>query len=280
MLHECLHAEWGPTLSGVLADRQELRVRRETARLLLPSIARWGRLWRGRTRWRRPRASCRSTSTSCSTGSAGSTPPIAATSTSGRPVWPEPLRDGGARLVARLLNSLTAARVPGARISRRWRRLLDGPARLRSAALPIAAPPSAKPPERHTHATRLVRRGRGSPRRGAGVADRNRLESGRRETYRGFESRPLCMVDSSEAPNQARSGGDGRGGGCVNRRLPDGPVGRGPVRRRLPDPVRGADPRRHLRGGAGRPGARHPRRAPGRWVCSGWSGWRGGCGPG
>jgi hypothetical protein len=26
------------------------------------------------------------------------------------------------------------------------------------------------------------------------VADRNRLESGRRETYRGFESRPLCMV--------------------------------------------------------------------------------------
>lgn len=38
VLHECLHAEWGPTLSGVLADRQELRVRRETARLLLPSI--------------------------------------------------------------------------------------------------------------------------------------------------------------------------------------------------------------------------------------------------
>lgn len=37
-LHECLHAEWGPTLSGVLEERQELRVRRETARLLLPSI--------------------------------------------------------------------------------------------------------------------------------------------------------------------------------------------------------------------------------------------------
>lgn len=37
-LHECLHAEWGPTLVGVLAERQELRVRRETARLLLPSI--------------------------------------------------------------------------------------------------------------------------------------------------------------------------------------------------------------------------------------------------
>jgi hypothetical protein len=38
LLHECLHAEWGPTLVGVLAERQELRVRRETARLLLPSI--------------------------------------------------------------------------------------------------------------------------------------------------------------------------------------------------------------------------------------------------
>ena len=38
LLHECLHAEWGPTLVGVLAEREELRVRRETARLLLPSI--------------------------------------------------------------------------------------------------------------------------------------------------------------------------------------------------------------------------------------------------
>ena len=38
VLHECLHAEWGPTLVGVLAERQELRIRRETARLLLPSI--------------------------------------------------------------------------------------------------------------------------------------------------------------------------------------------------------------------------------------------------
>jgi hypothetical protein len=38
VLHECLHAEWGPTLDGVLAERQELRVRRETARLLLPSV--------------------------------------------------------------------------------------------------------------------------------------------------------------------------------------------------------------------------------------------------
>lgn len=38
LLHECLHAEWGPTLDGVLAERQELRVRRDTARLLLPSI--------------------------------------------------------------------------------------------------------------------------------------------------------------------------------------------------------------------------------------------------
>ncbi len=27
------------------------------------------------------------------------------------------------------------------------------------------------------------------------MADRNRLESGRRETYRGFESRPLCQMD-------------------------------------------------------------------------------------
>lgn len=38
VLHECLHAERGPTLVGVLAEREELRVRRETARLLLPSI--------------------------------------------------------------------------------------------------------------------------------------------------------------------------------------------------------------------------------------------------
>lgn len=38
VLHECLHAERGPTLVGVLAAREELRVRRETARLLLPSI--------------------------------------------------------------------------------------------------------------------------------------------------------------------------------------------------------------------------------------------------
>lgn len=38
VLHECLHAERGPTLTGVLAQREELRVRRETARLLLPSI--------------------------------------------------------------------------------------------------------------------------------------------------------------------------------------------------------------------------------------------------
>ena len=42
VLHECLHAEWGPTLVGVLAERQELRVRRETARLLLPSIRELG----------------------------------------------------------------------------------------------------------------------------------------------------------------------------------------------------------------------------------------------
>lgn len=39
VLHECLHAERGPTLVGVLAEREELRVRRETARLLLPSVA-------------------------------------------------------------------------------------------------------------------------------------------------------------------------------------------------------------------------------------------------
>jgi len=42
LLHECLHAEWGPTLAGVLAERQELRVRRETARLLLPSVHEMG----------------------------------------------------------------------------------------------------------------------------------------------------------------------------------------------------------------------------------------------
>lgn len=38
VLHECLHAERGPTLAGVLEQREELRVRRETARLLLPSV--------------------------------------------------------------------------------------------------------------------------------------------------------------------------------------------------------------------------------------------------
>ncbi|KAA1421932.1 ImmA/IrrE family metallo-endopeptidase [Nocardioides humilatus] len=38
VLHECLHAERGPTLVGVLAAREELHVRRETARLLLPDI--------------------------------------------------------------------------------------------------------------------------------------------------------------------------------------------------------------------------------------------------
>lgn len=38
VLHECLHAERGPSLVGVLAAREELRVRREAARLLLPSI--------------------------------------------------------------------------------------------------------------------------------------------------------------------------------------------------------------------------------------------------
>lgn len=38
VLHECLHAERGPTLLGVLADREEERVRRETARLLIPDV--------------------------------------------------------------------------------------------------------------------------------------------------------------------------------------------------------------------------------------------------
>lgn len=42
VLHECLHAERGPTLEGVLADREELRVRRETARLLLPDVRQVG----------------------------------------------------------------------------------------------------------------------------------------------------------------------------------------------------------------------------------------------
>jgi len=40
VLHECLHAERGPTLEGVLAEREELAVRREVARLLLPSVKR------------------------------------------------------------------------------------------------------------------------------------------------------------------------------------------------------------------------------------------------
>lgn len=38
VLHECLHAERGPTLEGVLAEREELAVRRETARLLTPDV--------------------------------------------------------------------------------------------------------------------------------------------------------------------------------------------------------------------------------------------------
>lgn len=38
VLHECLHAERGPTLDGVLFEREELAVRRLTARLMLPKI--------------------------------------------------------------------------------------------------------------------------------------------------------------------------------------------------------------------------------------------------
>lgn len=38
VLHECLHAERGPANVGVLYEREELRVRRETARLLLPDV--------------------------------------------------------------------------------------------------------------------------------------------------------------------------------------------------------------------------------------------------
>lgn len=38
VLHECLHIERGPTIEGVLAEREELRVRREAARILLPDI--------------------------------------------------------------------------------------------------------------------------------------------------------------------------------------------------------------------------------------------------
>lgn len=37
VLHECLHAERGPVLT-TLAAREELRVERETARLLLPDV--------------------------------------------------------------------------------------------------------------------------------------------------------------------------------------------------------------------------------------------------
>lgn len=37
VLHECLHVERGPVLVS-LAEREELRVQKETARLLLPSI--------------------------------------------------------------------------------------------------------------------------------------------------------------------------------------------------------------------------------------------------
>lgn len=41
ILHEVLHAERGPTLD-TLAEREELRVRKETARLLLPNISEIG----------------------------------------------------------------------------------------------------------------------------------------------------------------------------------------------------------------------------------------------
>ena len=37
ILHECLHVERGPVLNGML-EAEELRVRRETARLLMPDI--------------------------------------------------------------------------------------------------------------------------------------------------------------------------------------------------------------------------------------------------
>lgn len=39
VLHECLHAERGPANSGALHEREEMRVRRETARLLIPDVA-------------------------------------------------------------------------------------------------------------------------------------------------------------------------------------------------------------------------------------------------
>lgn len=38
VLHEVLHAERGPVLEGVLAEREELVVRRMTCRLLLPDV--------------------------------------------------------------------------------------------------------------------------------------------------------------------------------------------------------------------------------------------------
>lgn len=38
VLHECLHAERGPANAGVLYEREELMVRRMTARLMLPDV--------------------------------------------------------------------------------------------------------------------------------------------------------------------------------------------------------------------------------------------------
>lgn len=38
VLHELLHIERGPALEGALAAREEERVRRETARLMLPDV--------------------------------------------------------------------------------------------------------------------------------------------------------------------------------------------------------------------------------------------------
>ncbi|KRB73046.1 hypothetical protein ASE01_19925 [Nocardioides sp. Root190] len=53
VLHETLHAERGPSLDGVLYEREELVVRRTTARLMLPWIKDVGEAlaWSASSQW-------------------------------------------------------------------------------------------------------------------------------------------------------------------------------------------------------------------------------------
>ena len=118
----------------------------------------------------RERAACSASATRCSAGSARSAPGAGEPSTS---------RQVRSELSGCLVDRSRAPPAAGPRP--RLRRGRAGARRLGVAARPrrlrVPAPASGS---RRTA-------------RGAGVADRNRLESGRGETHRGFESRPLCQ---------------------------------------------------------------------------------------